>query len=90
MGLPVRVAAAFAVSGPLASSVEQYRAREGQLQMAAAVAEVMQDGGTLVVEAGTGVGKTFAYLVPALLVFYGRRRVARIADITRNPHRLDV
>ena len=67
MGLPVRVAAAFAVSGPLASSVEQYRAREGQLQMAAAVAEVMQDGGTLVVEAGTGVGKTFAYLVPALL-----------------------
>jgi len=67
MGLPVRVAAAFAVSGPLASSVEQYRAREGQLQMAAAVAEVMQDGGMLVVEAGTGVGKTFAYLVPALL-----------------------
>lgn len=67
MGLPVRVAAAFAVSGPLASSVEQYRAREGQLQMAAAVAEVMQHGGMLVVEAGTGVGKTFAYLVPALL-----------------------
>jgi len=67
MVLPVRVAAAFAVGGPLALSVAEYRPREGQLQMAAAVAELMQAGGMLVVEAGTGVGKTFAYLVPALL-----------------------
>ena len=35
--------------------------------MAVAVAETLEDGGTLVCEAGTGVGKTFAYLVPALL-----------------------
>jgi ATP-dependent DNA helicase DinG len=35
--------------------------------MALAVADVISDGGSLVVEAGTGVGKTFAYLVPALL-----------------------
>ena len=35
--------------------------------MAHAVAKVMQDGGVLAVEAGTGVGKTLAYLVPALL-----------------------
>ena len=67
MVLPVRVAAAFAVGGPLALSVAEYRPRQGQLQMAAAVAELMQAGGMLVVEAGTGVGKTFAYLVPALL-----------------------
>jgi len=35
--------------------------------MAHAVAQTMEDGGVLVVEAGTGVGKTYAYLVPALL-----------------------
>src|SRR4030095_17258032 len=41
--------------------------REGQTQMALAVARTIEQGGQLVVEAGTGVGKTFSYLVPALL-----------------------
>jgi ATP-dependent DNA helicase DinG len=67
MGLPQSVAAAFGSAGPLAGAVQEYRARAGQLQMAEAVAEVMEQGGMLVVEAGTGVGKTYAYLVPALL-----------------------
>jgi ATP-dependent DNA helicase DinG len=61
------VAAAFGMGGPLAASVPEYRPREGQLQMAQAVAQVIAQGGKLVVEAGTGVGKTYAYLVPALL-----------------------
>jgi len=61
------VAAVFAPNGPMAQVVPEYRPRAGQLQMADAVAQVLEDGGMLVVEAGTGIGKTYAYLVPALL-----------------------
>ena len=67
MGLPQRTVDSFRSGGPLAEAVAEYRPREGQLQMATAVSEVMDSGGMLVVEAGTGVGKTYAYLVPALL-----------------------
>ena len=58
---------AFAGQGPLAQADTHFRPRAGQVAMAQAVAQVIQDGGALVAEAGTGVGKTFAYLVPALL-----------------------
>lgn len=61
------VAQAFAGQGPLAQADTHFRPRAGQVAMAQAVAQVIQDGGALVAEAGTGVGKTFAYLVPALL-----------------------
>jgi ATP-dependent DNA helicase DinG len=44
-----------------------FEARAGQVKMAAAVAGVFQDGGVLLAEAGTGTGKTLAYLVPAIL-----------------------
>ena len=61
------VNAAFAANGALASHIAGFNARDAQLQMAQAVADVISDGGALVVEAGTGTGKTYAYLVPALL-----------------------
>lgn len=61
------VAAAFATDGPLAAARHDHRARPGQLAMALAVARALASGGHLAVEAGTGVGKTFAYLVPVLL-----------------------
>ena len=61
------VAAAFDVGGPLARGDAGYQPREQQLAMAQAVARAIARRETLVVEAGTGVGKTFAYLVPALL-----------------------
>lgn len=61
------VAAAFAAQGPLAVERPGLRPRPGQLQMALAVAQALQAGEHLAVEAGTGVGKTFAYLVPVLL-----------------------
>jgi ATP-dependent DNA helicase DinG len=67
MDFPAAVAGAFAPDGPLSSSVEAFSAREGQTQMAVEVARTMGAGGVLVVEAGTGIGKTFAYLIPALL-----------------------
>ena len=56
----------FDNKGPL-SEKEGYRIRPGQVQMARDVLDAIYDGHNLVVEAGTGVGKTFAYLVPILL-----------------------
>ena len=67
MALAQLVQEVFAYQGLLHNSSESFRPREGQTQMAAAIAERIEAGGALVVEAGTGVGKTFAYLVPALL-----------------------
>jgi ATP-dependent DNA helicase DinG len=58
---------AFAPHGALAGAAESFLHRAGQTEMALAVADTIEAGGALVVEAGTGVGKTFAYLVPALL-----------------------
>jgi ATP-dependent DNA helicase DinG len=66
------VGAAFAPSGAIATAVAGFEARDGQLQMAAAVADVLTEGGVLLAEAGTGTGKTLAYLVPAVL---SRQRV---------------
>ncbi|WP_051237535.1 ATP-dependent DNA helicase [Ottowia thiooxydans] len=61
------VSAVFGEHGPLAEAAETFCPREGQTRMAQAVARVVAGGGVLVAEAATGVGKTFAYLVPALL-----------------------
>jgi ATP-dependent DNA helicase DinG len=61
------VVAAFDLDGPLARLDPGYKPREPQLQMSRAVARALSRRQALVVEAGTGVGKTFAYLVPALL-----------------------
>jgi ATP-dependent DNA helicase DinG len=58
---------AFADGGALASAIEQFEPRRGQRQMAREVARVLSEGGTLLAEAGTGTGKTMAYLVPAIL-----------------------
>jgi len=61
------VQAAFVPGGVLSRAAEAFQPRQGQTEMAVAVARTIETGGALVVEAGTGVGKTFAYLVPALL-----------------------
>jgi ATP-dependent DNA helicase DinG len=66
-----RVAGVFADEGPLAHAVEGFEPRPGQKQLAAEVSRTFEEGGTLVAEAGTGTGKTLAYLVPAVLS--GRR-----------------
>ena len=65
--LAQRTLEVFASGGPLARGLPGFEAREGQLQMAAAVADVFSDGGVLLAEAGTGTGKTLAYLIPAIL-----------------------
>jgi len=63
---------AFSPEGPLAQALEGYEPREGQVEMAEAVASVLSNRGVLLAEAGTGTGKTLAYLVPAIL---SRQRV---------------
>ncbi|WP_082928263.1 ATP-dependent DNA helicase [Cupriavidus gilardii] len=57
----------FAPSGTLAQAIDGYRPRDAQAKMAAAVADAIEANDTVIVEAGTGTGKTFAYLVPAML-----------------------
>ena len=61
------VARAFADDGPLAQMLPAFEPRPGQREMAAAVADIFEDGGVLLAEAGTGTGKTLAYLVPAIV-----------------------
>jgi ATP-dependent DNA helicase DinG len=57
----------FGRTGPLHGSIPDYRSRDAQLEFARAVHASMRDRSVLVAEAGTGTGKTLAYLVPAIL-----------------------
>lgn len=74
-------------SGPIATRVRErfgaFESRPEQLAMVAAVARSLEQRGTLVVEAGTGVGKSFAYLVPAIVraVTTGQKVVVATATI---------
>lgn len=67
------IAGLLDADGPLAEALPGFAPREAQQVMAARVAEALDAGTSLVVEAGTGTGKTYAYLVPALMS--GRRVV---------------
>lgn len=61
------VADFFDHSGPLSEIISGYNVRHSQVELSEAVAQAITDKSTLIAEAGTGTGKTFAYLVPALL-----------------------
>jgi len=63
---PNDLAPIFAADGPLAGALTGYRAREQQLAMSESIAHAIDTQGQLIAEAGTGTGKTLAYLVPAL------------------------
>ena len=63
---PGLVAALLGPEGPLAGLLPGYEHREPQLQMLLAVAQIQSRGGSLLVEAGTGTGKSLAYLVPSI------------------------
>ena len=56
----------FGPEGPLARSIEGFRHRQSQIEMAEKIDAAIKRAGVLVAEAGTGTGKTYAYLVPAL------------------------
>lgn len=67
MNLVSEVEDAFSLQGVLSHAIEHFVARDGQKKMALAISNAIENGDALVVEASTGVGKTFSYLVPALL-----------------------
>lgn len=57
----------FSIDGDLSRHIKGFRPRDEQLEMAQVVAEAIESKSTVIVEAGTGTGKTFAYLAPVLL-----------------------
>ncbi|MBT3201568.1 MAG: helicase, partial [Phycisphaerales bacterium] len=66
----------LAPGGLIASNLDNYEPRSQQLEMAVAVAKGFADQNHLLAEAGTGVGKSFAYLAPAILeAVENKRRV---------------
>jgi len=65
--LDLELADVFSADGPLARAQPGYTPRAAQQEMAQAIAQAIATRATLVAEAGTGTGKTWAYLVPALL-----------------------
>jgi ATP-dependent DNA helicase DinG len=65
--MSAEVARFFSEQSPLATEVSSFRPRAQQREMALEVAKAIKNNSILVAEAGTGTGKTFAYLVPALL-----------------------
>ena len=68
--------------GAVARRLPGYEARTEQLQMAEAVGRAIDEGGHLMVEAGTGVGKSFAYLVPAILAAVEKKKKIVISTHT--------
>ena len=78
-----RVSEMFAPGG-LLSKAKNFEYRQEQQEMAVAVARALEDGAHQVVEAGTGVGKSLAYLIPAVLFAVENKRKALISTHTIN------
>jgi ATP-dependent DNA helicase DinG len=71
-------------SGLLSKAMEGYEARAPQLRMADAVAQTIASGGLAMIEAGTGTGKSLAYLVPAIIHATKRRKKVVVSTATKN------
>jgi ATP-dependent DNA helicase DinG len=71
-------------AGPLSRHLSGFAPRAQQQAMAETVAQVLARDGLLIAEAGTGTGKTFAYLVPALLYSYTQGKKVMISTGTKN------
>jgi ATP-dependent DNA helicase DinG len=80
----------FGPGGLIAQHHPNYEYRAGQVEMAEAVQNVLADGGIALVEAGTGTGKTLAYLIPALAA--GRRVIVSTAtkNLQEQLHKKDI
>jgi len=81
---PEEAAELLGPDGPFAASVTTYEHREGQLAMARGVAEAFNGSRHLMVEAGTGIGKSLAYLVPAVLWARANNTPVVISTNTKN------
>ena len=78
------IAAVLDTGGKLARVMPGFETRPSQVDMAHDVSEIISDGGILVAEAGTGVGKSFAYLIPALAWAIGNNERVVISTATIN------
>lgn len=78
------VASWFAPDGPIAGQMERYERRDGQVEMARAVASALNEGACLLVEAGTGTGKSVAYLAPALKFAVANKVPVVVSTNTKN------
>lgn len=78
------IADVFGPDGLIARHLTNYEHREGQIQMAEKVLEAFENKKHLIVEAGTGTGKTLAYLVPAIAATVGQKKRIVISTGTKN------
>jgi len=78
------IAAVLDAGGKLSRVMPEFEPRLSQVEMAHDVAEILSEGGILVAEAGTGVGKSFAYLIPALAWAIGNGERVVISTATIN------
>jgi len=78
-----RIVSIFDKEGLLSSKIEKFEYRPQQGKMAEEVERVLEDGGVLLVEAGTGCGKTFAYLVPLIFWTLENNTRAVVATFTK-------
>jgi len=76
------LSALLSPGGPLATAFPEYEQRDAQVQMLLAVAQILERGGKLVVEAGTGTGKSVAYLIPALARALAREEKVVVSTAT--------
>ena len=74
----------FGVSSPLKSFLSGFRPRQGQANMSEDVMYAIENKQRLIIEAGTGIGKTFAYLVPALVS--GKKIIISTGKIAKQAH----
>ncbi len=81
---PFEVIAVLGEGGPVAGVLGAYEDRPSQRDMAAHITDAYNDGGTVLLEAGTGVGKSFAYLAPALLWARANRERTVVSTNTIN------
>ncbi len=81
---PFEVVALLGAGGPIAAELGSYEDRQSQRDLAAYLVDAYNEGGVLMLEAGTGVGKSFGYLVPALAWARANRERTVISTNTIN------
>lgn len=84
---PDEIAGVLEAGGKLSKAMPGYEPRQGQIELTRAIAEAMNDGAILAAEAGTGIGKSFAYLLPALAWAARNRERVVVSTATINLQR---
>jgi ATP-dependent DNA helicase DinG len=83
LGLP-EIKSIFGPGGKLSKEIAEYEIRPQQIEFASEVLEVLREGGSLLIEAATGVGKSLGYLIPSVAVSLSRQSPVVISTNTKN------